>query len=88
MSLVILIACRGLLQVCGMLNTSEGMLREGKRIRVPVSEYMWTNEEKGNVEADHVCGRARKMALGDELKWLDRVNEWRAIGVRSWRRNM
>ena len=27
----------------------------------------WTNEEKGNVEADHVCGRARKLALGDEL---------------------
>jgi hypothetical protein len=39
---------------------------------------MWTNEERGNVEADHVCGRARKMALGDELMWLERVNEWRA----------
>jgi hypothetical protein len=38
----------------------------------------WTNEKRGNVEADHVCGRARKMALGDELKWLERVNEWRA----------
>jgi hypothetical protein len=35
------------------------------------------NEEKGNVEADHVCGRARKMALGDELLWLKRVDEWR-----------
>jgi hypothetical protein len=34
MSLVILIVCRGLLQVCGMLNTREGMLREGKKIRV------------------------------------------------------
>jgi hypothetical protein len=35
----------------------------------------------GNVEADHVlvCGRARKMALSDELKWLlERENEWRA----------
>ena len=37
----------------------------------------WTNEEKGNVEADHVCGRARKLALGDELLWLKRVDEWR-----------
>jgi hypothetical protein len=37
----------------------------------------WTNEEKGDVEADHVCGMARKMALGDELRWLERVNEWR-----------
>ena len=41
-------------------------------------QRLWTNEEKGNVEADHVCGRARKMALGDELMWLERVNEWRA----------
>ena len=41
-------------------------------------QSLWTNEEKGNVEADHVCGRARKMALGDELMWLERVNEWRA----------
>jgi hypothetical protein len=24
------------------------------------------------------AGRARKMALSDELKWLDRENEWRA----------
>jgi hypothetical protein len=40
----------------------------------------WTNEERGDVEADHVCvcGRAKKMALGDELKWLERANEWRA----------
>jgi hypothetical protein len=30
-----------------------------------------------DVEADHVCGRARKMAIGDELRWLERVNEWR-----------
>jgi hypothetical protein len=37
----------------------------------------WTNEEWGNVEADHVCGRARKMALSDELSWLERENgEW------------
>jgi hypothetical protein len=39
---------------------------------------MWTIEERGNVEADHVCGRARKMALGDGLMWLERANEWRA----------
>jgi hypothetical protein len=25
-----------------------------------------------------MCGRAKKMALSDELKWLERVNEWRA----------
>jgi hypothetical protein len=29
---------RGLLQVCGMLNTREGMLREGKKIRVYVDK--------------------------------------------------
>jgi hypothetical protein len=60
LSLGILVACRMLLQVCGMSNIREGMSREGEKIRVSGQ----INEEKGNVEADHVCGRARKMALG------------------------
>jgi hypothetical protein len=36
----------------------------------------WTDEEWGNVEADQVCGRIRKMALKDEQEWLDKVNGW------------
>ena len=56
-----------------MLNIAQRGHVEGRE----KDQSKWTNEEKGNVEADHVCGRARKMALGDELLWLKRVDEWR-----------
>jgi hypothetical protein len=87
LTLGILVACRMLLRVCGMLNIREGMMsREGK------NQSKWTNEEKRTCRSGHVCGRARKMALGDELRWLERGRMsgelGTIIGVRSWRRNM
>jgi hypothetical protein len=48
--------------VYGVLNIREGMLT-GRETDQRVSGQI--NEEKGNVEADHVCRRARKMALSD-----------------------
>jgi hypothetical protein len=36
----------------------------------------WTEKEWGNVEADRVCGMIRKMALKDELQWLDKADGW------------
>jgi hypothetical protein len=55
MSLVILIACRMLLRVCGMLNIAQRGHVEGRE----KDQSKWTNEERGDVEADHVCGRAK-----------------------------
>jgi hypothetical protein len=53
--------------VYGVSNIREGMLRVEKKTNVS------GNEERGNVEADHVCGRARKMALTSsaEIMWLE-----------------
>jgi hypothetical protein len=50
----------------------------------------WTkhNEERSNVEADHICGRARKMALSDQIMWLEKRRMSGVLGVRSWRRNI
>jgi hypothetical protein len=53
-----------------MLSTRRGMLRCDKKDRIE-----WTNEEWGDVEADHARGRVRKIALSDELSTLDRDEE-------------
>jgi hypothetical protein len=49
-----------------------GMLKVEKQMHVSGQ----IDEEWGNVEADRVCGRIRKMALKDEQEWLDKVDGW------------
>ena len=72
--------------IFGYINHMEGVVlgrwnvkhQEGHVERRKLNSSEWTNEEWGNVEADRVCGRTRKMALSDELKWSEQVDEWRA----------
>jgi len=36
----------------------------------------WTDEETGNVNADHVAGRVRLQAVREESVWLEQVDRW------------
>ena len=49
------------------------MSKDGKRTSEP---GLMTDEETGNVNADHVAGRFRLQAVREESVWLEQVDRW------------
>ena len=70
MCLVILIKCETAYKASGMLGIKRGMSVEGRK----KDKRTWTDEETGNVNADHVAGRVRLQAMREENEWLEQVD--------------